>query len=527
MTAAKTALRLFFLRLEIGFDALFGARWNPLYQLGPLGFFYYWVVAASGIYLYIFFDTGTTEAYESVERLTQGQWYLGGVMRSLHRYASDGMVLMMAVHMLREFALDRLRGPRWFTWTTGVPIIGLVLASGITGYWLVWDKLAQYIAIASTEWLDWLPIFGEPIAANFLSPAHLDDRFFSLLTFIHIAVPLILLFILWIHLQRISRPQINPRRGLAVGTFLMLLGLSFVYPAESQGPANLSEAITTIKLDWFYLTAYPLIDVWPHGVVWGFLTALGVMLFALPWMPPKRRAPVAVVDLENCNGCRRCAEDCPFGAVTMQPRSDGEPFEQEALVNPSLCVSCGICAGACPTSMPFRRASALSPGIDLPERSVAALRDQVDSALAGLEQRPRVLVFGCDHGATGKTIEGPGVAFLALPCIAALPPSFIDYALSRERVEGVMLTGCRNEACYHRFGIEWTRQRLAGERDPQLRRRVPRERLAWSWDTQGQPAELTASLASFRAELAALPAPEPPRRGPAAPVAETGETADG
>jgi hypothetical protein len=38
--------------------------------------------------------------------------------------------------------------------------------SGITGYWLVWDKLAYYVAITTSELLDYLPIFGEPIAID-------------------------------------------------------------------------------------------------------------------------------------------------------------------------------------------------------------------------------------------------------------------------------------------------------------------------------------------------------------------------
>ena len=178
MSLAKRSLASAFLWLEGRLDKVFGTAWNPLYHLGALGFFYLWIVAISGIYLYILFDTGTTEAYASVDYMTYQQWYLGGVMRSLHRYASDGMVLMMAVHMLREYALDRYRGKHWFTWFTGVPILWLVIASGVTGYWLVWDTLAQYIAIASTEWLDWLPIFGEPVARNFLAAQELDDRFF-------------------------------------------------------------------------------------------------------------------------------------------------------------------------------------------------------------------------------------------------------------------------------------------------------------------------------------------------------------
>ncbi|MGH6961589.1 MAG: cytochrome b N-terminal domain-containing protein, partial [Dongiaceae bacterium] len=162
MMLVQRPLRAAFQWLEGLLDKIFGPNWNPLYHLGALGFFYYWIVSISGIYLYIFFDTGTTEAYDSIEYLTREQWYLGGIMRSLHRYASDGMMLMLSVHILREFSLDRYRGKRWFTWFTGVPILWLVFISGITGYWLVWDKLAQYVAIATTEWLDALPIFGEP-----------------------------------------------------------------------------------------------------------------------------------------------------------------------------------------------------------------------------------------------------------------------------------------------------------------------------------------------------------------------------
>ena len=189
MSWLRRSLRLGFEWSEALLDRVFGPAWNPLHNLGALGFFYYWIVAVTGIYLYIFFDTGATEAYESVEYLTHDQWYLGGVMRSFHRYASDGMVLFMAVHMVREFSLDRYRGARWFTWLTGIPVLWLVLIAGITGYWLVWDTLAQYVAIASTEWLDWLPIFGEPIARNFMTPESLDDRFFTLLMFMHIGAP--------------------------------------------------------------------------------------------------------------------------------------------------------------------------------------------------------------------------------------------------------------------------------------------------------------------------------------------------
>ena len=425
----RRPLRWGFLQLERALDSVFPPAWNPLYQLGALGFFYYWVVVISGIYLYILFDTGTTEAYESVEYMTVEQWYLGGVMRSLHRYASDGMVLMMVVHMLREFSMGRYRGPRWFTWFTGVPVLWFVMIAGITGYWLVWDRLAQYIAIATADWLDWLGIFGESIARNFNADTSLDDRFFTLLTFIHVVVPLLLLLVLWIHLQRVSRPEINPKRGLAVGTFVMLLVVSFLKPAVSQGPADLAQVPRELGLDWFYLAFYPLMDSLSEGAVWVFAMVLTLILAALPWMPPSRKTATAVVDLGNCNGCERCADDCPYNAIIMRPRSDGMAFDLEASVNPALCTSCGICMGSCPTATPFRRRSALIPGIELPDSSAHSLRERLEASAQGLDGGRDVIVFGCAHGPKVDDLGLPDVVGVPLPCIAALPPSYIGLCL--------------------------------------------------------------------------------------------------
>ena len=202
--------------IERPFDACSARRSIRSAQLGALGFFLFWIVAVSGIYLFIFFDTGIERAYQSVEAHRNPTGSHAGVMRSFHRYASDLMVVMVVMHLLREFSLDHYRGARWFSWVTGIPIIWLLYASGITGYWLVWDKLAQYVALVSSELLDWLPIFGEPIARNFIATGTLTSRFFTLMVFMHIAVPLFLLFVMWVHILRISRPKVNPPRMLAL-----------------------------------------------------------------------------------------------------------------------------------------------------------------------------------------------------------------------------------------------------------------------------------------------------------------------
>ena len=85
-----------------------------------------------------------------------------------------------------------------------------------------------------------------------------------------------------------------------------------------------------------------------------------------------------------------------------------------------------------------------------------------------------------------------------------LPPSFIDFALSRDLADGVMLAGCAEGACHYRLGNDWTQQRIDGERDPYLRKRVPRERLSVSWLPK-RSAQRKKALAEFVAAIGKLP----------------------
>ncbi len=501
MGSLKRALRFLFQRVEYSFDAFFGPALNPFVNLGSLGWFFYWIVAASGVYLYIFFDTGMVQAYDSIEQITNVQWYAGGVMRSLHRYASDALVVVIILHLVREFSLDRLRGKRWFAWFTGVPLLWFIYACGISGYWMVWDMLAQYIAIVTTEWLDTLPLFGESIASNFLNNASITGRFFTLMVFIHIAIPLFMLFLMWLHIQRLDNARVNPPRALAAGTLISMIVMSLIFPAVSQPPANLDVVPAVVNFDWFYLAIYPLLDVVPGGQLWLAMGAGTLLLILMPWLPPQRNKPPAVVNLDNCNGCRRCVDDCPYSAITMGARTDGALFDGQAVVNASNCVACGICAGACPTATPFRRATDLVPGIELPNFSIASLKEKILESTAQLQGADRVLVIGCENARQVSSSAEPDVGVVTVPCIGMLPPSFIDFVLSRNVADGVFINGCREGDCFNRLGAQWMRQRLAGQRDPYLRRRVPRERIHLCWLGNGRKKRRSRELAAFRVLL--------------------------
>ncbi len=506
--------------LESLLDRPFGPASNPLRHLGALTFLFFWVILATGIYLYIFIDTGVKDAYQSVEALSLEQPWAGGVARSLHRYASDAFLAFMLLHLAQEWLRGRYTRFRWFSWVSGVPLVWLALGSGIMGFWLVWDRLAQFAALASAEWLDALPLFSEPLVRNFLYPESVNDRFFTLAIFLHIGVPLFLLLGAWVHVQRIGLPEVSPPRRLTAGTLLALLALSLAQPVLSHAPADLATVPGELRFDWFYLGLLPAANGWPAPAVWALALAATLLLAALPWLRLRRPAaePVARVDLANCNGCGRCALDCPYNAIVMGPRSDGRRGARQPLVLADLCASCGICAGACPSSTPFRSAEELVTGIDMPQLTIGEARERMGAALDRLSGEAKVLVFGCDCAGDVGRLERPEVAAVSLMCTGMLPPSFVEYAL-RGGADGVLVTGCREADCAFRLGNRLTEQRFRGAREPHLRVNVPRERLRVAWAAAGDEAALARELEQFRELLrgsAALRLAPPKRRRKAA-----------
>jgi len=484
----QNPLKKLFTYSEMWFNMAFGTAMNPFYYLGSLAFFFLWVVLISGIYVYIFFDTGIHATYQSIEYITHEQWYLGGVMRSLHRYASDAAVIAVVVHILREFALDRFRGFRWFSWFTGMVPLWLMVMLGITGYWLVWDQVGQYVALSSAKLLDVLPFLGGGMARNFLGE-NINDRFFTLMTLLHlVGGPMGLIFALWIHVKRISNVSPMGPTGLAASSFLALLALALIKPAVSHAPADMLRIPTELDIDWFYLNAFPLLQYWSAEAVWALILGVTLLVSLLPWLPWRRTPAAATVQLDHCNGCGQCLEDCPYDAVSIRARSDGARWENEAVVNPDLCASCGICVGSCPSSNPFRRVDKqLTTGVDIPTNPVHGMHAAIKSALSTLSGAPvKILVYGCKHGVDATAINTPGVATITLSCTGMLPSGFVDYAL-KKGADGVVISGCRGSDCHYRFGNHWIEQRLQRKRMPSLRKKTDRGRIkiCWAADIDG------------------------------------------
>jgi ferredoxin len=408
-----------------------GDRPHFSHYLGTFGFFLFWVLAATGTYLYLRFDTSLAGAYDSIGEL---EWWFGGVLRSVHRYAADAFVVVVLAHLVRELLAGRWRGFRAFSWISGVPLLWLLYASGLVGYWLVWDARAQFSALATLEWMG-MADAGAEIAS---------DRLFSLFVFLHIGLPLALLAGMWIHVQRLNRPRTVLPRELAIVAFAAFLLLSILHPAASE-----PRQATSVAIDWFFQFVHPLMYATSPAALWLLLLGGTAVLALLPFVSRKEKLIAAQVDPANCNACGRCVADCPYEAITLH--------EGKAKVFAERCAACGICAGACPSSTPFRSVAELVSGIDLPDATVHDLRRRLREALPAEE-----IVFACERSSPGGAI--------ALRCLSMLPPAFIEYAL-RNGARRVTARGCSGE-CAYRLGLELAAERFSRRREPRLRATV-------------------------------------------------------
>jgi NAD-dependent dihydropyrimidine dehydrogenase PreA subunit len=224
-------------------------------------------------------------------------------------------------------------------WVSGLALLGLVLLCGVTGFVLVWDGFGRALAVESARILDALPILSEPVSRAFLGERPVPGTFFFLTLFIHLAVPLGMGLALWLHVSRIARPTLLPPRRLTWGIIGLLLAAAVAVPLGMEAEGDAFSLPSRLTVDWLYAWWLPMTSPLSPGMVW--LLGLGAtvpLLFVPRWTrPPPADRPPSWVDEGICVGCRQCAWDCPYEAITMLPRADARA-EVVARVDPARCV---------------------------------------------------------------------------------------------------------------------------------------------------------------------------------------------
>lgn len=443
-------------------------EFNPLFYTGALASLSIVIAVISGVALLLWYVPSVHQAHDSVRAMEQ-QPLFGGLVRSVHRYSSDAAVLFAFLHALKMFVTGRFIGARWLAWATGIIALGVLWFIGWLGYWLVWDDAGQEVAVATARFAEVLPVFAEPVSAALLVDDQVNSLLFFVIFFLHMVVPLGLAVILWLHVARLARAVWVPPRGLSGGLVAALVLLALLAPAVAGEPARLQHRVAEVSIDLWYLWPLYLFRSLSPGQIWLVAFVGYGLLLSMPLiMRPRPRPSPALVIEDRCNACRQCILDCPYGAITLVPRSDGKDLEGTALVDPDRCTSCGICAGSC-------NSFAIGMGkfqIRELRRKVLAM---VDGMVDGAGEVPPVIGFCCAEsgGATLRihpesgVVEGmpPQVRMVTVPCAGAVHVNLAERAL-RHGAAGVFILSCAPGNCRNREGHQWTAERLSGAREP-------------------------------------------------------------
>ena len=142
-----------------------------------------------------------------------------------------------------------------------------------------------------------------------------------------------------------------------------------------------------------------------------------------------------VFNFVRCTQCKRCTEECPFGALDDDEKGTPKP-------NPARCRRCGTCFGACPE----RVISFANYNIDQIGSMIREVQVPKDFKADG----PRVLILACENdaypaldmaGARNKPWS-PYCRIIPVRCLGSVNAIWVSDAMSKG-YDGVMLLGCK------------------------------------------------------------------------------------
>ncbi len=303
-------------------DALYenipsGARLR--YITGSMLVFAFVVQAITGIFLAMAYSPSSQTAYESVYYI-QHEMTGGWLVRGIHHFMAQAMVVVMALHLLQVIWDGAYRAPREVNYWLGLVLMQLVLGLGLTGYLLPWDQKGYWATNVATNLATLVPFAGKELQQLAVGGTeyghHTLTRFYTM----HMGVlPALLIIFLGLHVAMFRKHGIMatitpgraddyfwPKQVLldAVGclVLLVIVLLCVIHfdvaglvqgkldvataGAELGAPADPAEQYSAARPEWYYLFLFQLLKYF-HGTqeYIGALVIPGVVMTILALMP--------------------------------------------------------------------------------------------------------------------------------------------------------------------------------------------------------------------------------------------------
>jgi quinol-cytochrome oxidoreductase complex cytochrome b subunit len=300
------------------------ARFRYTFGLGGLAVFLFLSLILTGALELFYYVPSAEGANASLQTLTFLVPF-GWLVRALHFWAAQGLVVVCLLHMLRVVLTGSYKPPRAFNWVLGAVLLVVVLFLDFTGYALRWDDRVAWAVLVGTNLIGSIPGIGPMLHATIVGGAQLGAativRFYAWHIF-GLALPGFGVLV-W-HLfrirrdggisrpesdrgdrtespgspapRRISRSELLAREVLAalVAT-IALVALSLVAPPGLGGPIDLAKPPPEATAPWFFIWVQRLLRLGDPVVLGvGLPILLLVLLISVPFVLDRSRTGVAV-----------------------------------------------------------------------------------------------------------------------------------------------------------------------------------------------------------------------------------------
>jgi quinol-cytochrome oxidoreductase complex cytochrome b subunit len=285
------------------------------FGLGGISVLLFLILAATGLLLTFFYIPTPDRAADSIQIITY-QVPFGWLVRNLHYWAAQWMVIVVALHMLRVIFTGAYKLPRRTNYVIGVALLAGTLLLNFTGYVLRWDDGTHWALVVGTNLVKDVPLIGNALYQIIVGGSQIGEattiRFYGWHLF-GLTIPALIL-IVWhtfkvrrdggishqqrvgAHAPRIDRGQlVKTETAAALIVLAALILISMVLPAPIGPTADLPIPREEVQAPWFFLWVQALLRSLPP-VVAGILIPLSLLalLMIIPYLIDRRTDGVAV-----------------------------------------------------------------------------------------------------------------------------------------------------------------------------------------------------------------------------------------
>lgn len=280
------------------------ARLSALDYLGALTLFFCIQEAVTGILLMVYYRPSALSAFQSVAVIAD-EVRFGWLIRSLHRWGADVLILLASLHLLRVYFARSYRGARQLNWMVGVVLLLLLLALAFTGILLPWDQYAYWYTDAARSTISGVPILGNLILGVFWGGWEIGEEVLLRFYALHVGVlPSMVIACLTVHLALVwylgtsKTEQVLSTAGanvkpyfpdffvdLLITAFLvtgLLFSLAIVAPPLFSAEADPLTPLTGLASPWYIAPAQRLLGALPGGSVAVTIVVFLVLFFLVP-----------------------------------------------------------------------------------------------------------------------------------------------------------------------------------------------------------------------------------------------------